>query len=69
MSPIPVESLAAPTAADLAPDHARIGAGATLREALACMAAAGVDRVTVEDDSGAALGVLTADAIMLTKNG
>lgn len=69
VSTIPVESLTPPSAADLAPERVRVAVSATLREALAAMAAARVDRVTVEADDGTVVGVLTADAIMLTKNG
>ncbi|HEX7095712.1 MAG TPA: ABC transporter ATP-binding protein [Acidimicrobiales bacterium] len=67
VTPIPLHLLAPATAADLEPDRPRLPASATLKDALAQMASASLDRIAVESDDGVVLGVITAEAVISNK--
>jgi osmoprotectant transport system ATP-binding protein len=63
VTPIRPEALRAAEPDDLRPERPRVVISATMRDALAQMVLCRVDRLTVVDHDGAALGVLTIDAL------
>jgi osmoprotectant transport system ATP-binding protein len=63
VTPIRPEALRAAEPDDLRPERPRIVISATMRDALAQMVLCRVDRLTVVDHDGTALGVLTIDAL------
>jgi osmoprotectant transport system ATP-binding protein len=63
VTPIRREALRAAEPDDLRPERPRVVISATMRDALAQMVLCRVDRLTVVDHDGAALGVLTIDAL------
>jgi osmoprotectant transport system ATP-binding protein len=63
VTPIRPEALRAAEPDDLRPELPRIVISATMRDALAQMVLCRVDRLTVVDHDGTALGVLTIDAL------
>jgi osmoprotectant transport system ATP-binding protein len=63
VTPIRREALRAAEPDDLRPERPRVVISATMRDALAQMVLCRVDRLTVVGHDGAALGVLTIDAL------
>jgi osmoprotectant transport system ATP-binding protein len=63
VTPIRPEALRAAEPDDLRPERPRVVISATMRDALAQMVLCRVDRLTVVGHDGAALGVLTIDAL------